>query len=121
MLTTPQNKLVVVRLALSCVTCDIPASRKVSGFLGHNAILGCSRFLKKFTVVACGPSDFSGYDRENWEKRTVVSHRKHCCEIMKENTKTGMRKMESKYGVRYTVLLSLPSGKRGLLFTHLSY
>ena len=27
---------------------------------------------------------------------------------IKETTKTGMRKMESKYGVRYSVLLSLP-------------
>lgn len=30
---------VTVRLALSCVACDMPASRKVCGFLGHNALL----------------------------------------------------------------------------------
>ena len=35
-------------------------------------------------------------------------HRRHCEEISKEKTKTAMRKMESKYGVRYSVLLSLP-------------
>lgn len=28
---------VIIRAALSCVVCDIPASRKVCGFLGHNA------------------------------------------------------------------------------------
>ena len=37
------NTLVVVRAALICTACDIPASRKVSGFLGHNALRGCSR------------------------------------------------------------------------------
>ena len=34
---------VTIRLALSCVSCDVPASRKVCGFLGHNAKLGCNK------------------------------------------------------------------------------
>lgn len=34
---------VTVRLALACVACDMPASRKVCGFLGHNALLGCNK------------------------------------------------------------------------------
>lgn len=38
------------RLALMCVACDIPAARKVCGFLGHSANLGCSRCLKFFQV-----------------------------------------------------------------------
>ena len=42
---------VCVRLALSCVACDIPASRKVSGFLGHSAHLGCNKCLKEFKTV----------------------------------------------------------------------
>lgn len=33
---------VSVRLALTCIAYDMPASRKVCGFLGHNAVLGCS-------------------------------------------------------------------------------
>ena len=28
-----------IRVTLSCIACDIPASRKVSGFVGHNAAL----------------------------------------------------------------------------------
>ena len=33
---SPHRIPVKVRLALSCVACDIPASPKVSGFLGHS-------------------------------------------------------------------------------------
>lgn len=32
-----------VKAALLCVSCDIPAARKVCGFLGHAARLGCSK------------------------------------------------------------------------------
>ena len=43
-----------VRLALSCVVCDIPASRKVCGFVGHNARLGYNKCLKQFESIPCG-------------------------------------------------------------------
>ena len=45
-----QDVTVTVRAALLCVACDLPAARKVFGFLGHNAALGCSRCLKSFLV-----------------------------------------------------------------------
>ncbi len=90
-----------VRLALSCVACDIPASRKVSGFVGHNARLGCNKCLKEFERF-----NFSGYDRENWQPRTGELHREQCKKVLKENTKVSVQKAESLYGVRYSVLLS---------------
>lgn len=64
-LSTCQNAT-VVRLALGCVTCDIPASKKVSGFLGHNSRLGCNKCLKVFNTSVTY-TDYSGCDRENWE------------------------------------------------------
>ena len=42
------NDPVLVRCALLCVACDIPASRKVCGFLGHSAFRGYSKCLKEF-------------------------------------------------------------------------
>ena len=36
------------RSALLCCGCDLPAGRKVCGFLGHGAMLGCSKCLKEF-------------------------------------------------------------------------
>lgn len=105
---TPNNSVITIRLALTCVTCDIPASRKVCGFLGHNATLGCNKCYKEFVCAEGGGTDYSGYDRETWHLRNCQSHREHCREILNECTKTGIKQMESKYGVRYSILLSLP-------------
>ncbi len=62
------------------ITCDIPASRKVAsrkvcGFLGHNAALGCNKCFKTFDVVSPGVTDYSGFDRENWVLRTCETCR----------------------------------------------
>lgn len=38
----------IVRAALIGVSCDIPAGRKVCGFLSHSARLGCTRCLCDF-------------------------------------------------------------------------
>ena len=106
--TTSENVNINIRVALSCIACDIPASRKVCGFLGHNAALACNKCLKKFSVTFGAPNDYSGYDRENWTARSNKLHRQQCQAIFREKTKTGIRKMESKYGLRYSVLLNLP-------------
>ena len=103
----PCNSEITIRLALCCVACDIPASRKVCGFLGHNASLGCNKCYKEFQS-SMGQTDYSGYNCESWKLRNCAAHREHCRAILHENTKTGIRKKESEFGVRYSVLLSLP-------------
>ena len=42
---------VLVRAALLCVGCDIPAARKVCGFVGHQALKGCSKCLLSFPTA----------------------------------------------------------------------
>jgi hypothetical protein len=42
------NVLKCFKMALICVGCDIPASRKLFGFLGHSATAGCNKCKKKF-------------------------------------------------------------------------
>ena len=37
----------LIRDALFCVTCDVPATRKACGFLGHNTRMGCSKCIKE--------------------------------------------------------------------------
>ena len=39
----------LVRCALLCVACDVPAGRKVCGFLSHSAAKGCSKCYKTFS------------------------------------------------------------------------
>ena len=76
--------------------------------MGHNAALGCNKCLKKFGVSFGSRSDFSGFDRENWDFRDNDDHRKRVKKVCEEVTKTGMQAAESQYGVRYSALLSLP-------------
>ena len=92
-----------VRLAINCVSCDIPASRKVCGFLGHFAKLACNKCLKEFNR-----HDYSGFERQKWSVRSNEVHREQCKQLLKETTKTSIQHAESKYGVRYSVLLALP-------------
>ena len=64
----------LVRGALICTACDIPAACKICGFKGHNANHGCSRCFIFFP----GPiikKDYSGFDRENWPQRDIDKHR----------------------------------------------
>ena len=39
-----------LKAGLLCVACDIPAARKICGFLGHMAKLGCSKCTKEFHI-----------------------------------------------------------------------
>lgn len=101
-----------IRAALSCVACDIPASRKVCGFLGHNAKLGCNKCLKVFAQRKNRRGKFvavyGGYDRENWTLRNNEQHRDRVVQLKNERSTSALRKAESSLGVRYSVLLSLP-------------
>ena len=67
---------VVVKLALTGMSCDLPAVRKVCGFASYSAILGCSKCLHKFKSGQFGQKlDYSGYDRTGWPVRTLSEHR----------------------------------------------
>ena len=101
------NCMKIIRCALVCVACDLPADRKVCGFLGHNAHLGCSRCYKKFSG-SVGNMDFSGFDREHWVDRSGSKHSIDACSILGMKTKADRRKKESELGCRYSVLLKLP-------------
>ena len=99
---------ITIKVALACVSCDIPASRKVCGFLSHNAAFGCNKCLKKFNVSFGSRCDYAGFDRENWVLRTAEQHHQQVDEIRTHVTKTAIRACESKYGVRFSALLALP-------------
>ena len=100
-----QSKL--FRASLLCVACDIPASRKVCGFLGHNSAHGCNKCTKTFQVGNVGdPVDFSGF--ELCPSRSINEHRAQVHEIQSTTSQDDRNRTESKYGVRYSELLRLP-------------
>lgn len=98
----------IIRCALLCVACDMPASRKVSGFLAHNAKLACTRCFKIFPGGFGEKRDYSGFDRSRWPSRSNSKHRSDVELILSCTVKTHREKKESELGCRYSVLLKLP-------------
>ncbi len=97
----------IVRCALMCVGCDLPAGRKVCGFLSFSANLGCSRCYAEFSE-GFGCQNYSGFDRSEWENRTNNKHRQDVGKTLRCTTKTKRERMESNVGCRYSALLQLP-------------
>lgn len=98
-----------VRCALICCSCDLPAGRKVCGFLSHNAALGCSKCKKYFPAMGeySINRNYSGFDRSEWQLRTNQAHREDVQKLSQCLSKTALRNKESELGCRYSVLLDL--------------
>ena len=96
----------IFKIALMCVGCDIPATRKLCGFLGHSAILGCSKCSKHFPGDF-GKRNYAGFDTENWIGRNLAEHRNNLTVIRRATTKTERERLESLYGLRYSPLWDL--------------
>ena len=95
----------VIRCALICITCDLPATRKVCGYLGQSAKLGCSRCLLDFgggqtKDIGCG------WSTTLWRKRTQRKHREDVAELRALGLDKRAAK-EKKMGVRYSPFLDL--------------
>ncbi len=97
----------VFRCALIGVSCDLPAARKVCGFMGHGANLGCSRCLEPF-FVTFGHNDYSNFNRSSWKMRENSQHRDNVKKVRRAKSKTARSKLESQLGCRYSILLELP-------------
>ncbi len=92
----------IIRCALLCAACDLPAGRKLCGLLSYNAHQGCSRCTKSFS------SGYGGFDRDKWNKRSRTDHLETVSKIDHCSTKKAVMEIESKTGYRYTELLKLP-------------
>ena len=96
----------VIRAALHAVACDLPAGRKVCGFLSHSANLGCSHCYCTFSAgglqrnYACG-------DRKSWKMRSNHQHRQDVAKLNQCKTLTERNKAESQMGCRFSFSLRL--------------
>lgn len=96
-----------VRFALLCVGCDIPASRKLCGFLGHAAVLGCSKCHKKFPGEV-GNRDYSGFQKELWPPKDLDKVKENMLRVREAKTQVQRQNLATQYGVRYSCLIQLP-------------
>ena len=83
------------RAALLCISADIPAARKLCGFKGHGAHLGCSRCLKVFPGGFGEKRDYSGFDRETWQPRCNKDHKSNAKKLEKCKTLTHRNKAKN--------------------------
>ena len=100
------KELEVFRGALLCVGSDVPAARKVCGFMGHASYKGCSKCTKIFPGSVNTKIDFSGF--EPCPPRTNFEHRQQTQEVINQTSAGDCFDTEQKYGTRYTELMSLP-------------
>ena len=97
----------MVHCALLCIGCDLPAGRKVCGFLSYTANLGCSRCYCNFGTGVFGKQNYSGFDRAKWILRTNQKHRDDVEITLTCSSKSARKHKESELGCRYSSLLKL--------------
>jgi len=104
-------KSLFIRGAVICCASDIPSTRKLCGFSGHSAALGCSKCLKKFPSIIVGGKkrrDYSGYNMETWPSRNLEVHRQKSNEYKNAKTQSDQASIVKDHGVRYSCLNELP-------------
>lgn len=89
-----------------CVACDIPAARKCCGFKGHSANYGCSRCMK-FFAGGFGKKDYSGFDRSQWQPRSLEVHQDVTQRLLNAKTQAEIDSIEMASGVKYSILSEL--------------
>ncbi len=100
---------IYVRAALLCCACDIPAARKVCGFMGHAALKGCSKCLLNFPTAQFGEkADYTNINRSEWVPRTKADHKAKAFTYRDAKTRADQKALEREYGVRYSILNELP-------------
>ena len=100
-------KNVCVRAALTCCASDIPATRKLCGFVGHSAKLGCSKCSKEFSISS-NKRDYSGFDSGSWPPRCLLVHKTQVSNHLHADNRQQQKDIEAEFGIRYSVLLELP-------------
>lgn len=100
----------LVRAMLMCISCDLPATRKVCGFQNFNAKLGCSKCLKEFITASFGEKpNYGGYMCEDWSPRDKDIQKRKSLECKNANSAALRTKLEQSYGAKYSELVNLPS------------
>ena len=91
-----------------CVVADLPASRKIGGVLGHQALHGCKKCWKEFPRWWFGDRpNYAGYDRPSWITRTDAEHRQSDRKSCLAKTEAERSTAEQQFGGRNAELFRL--------------
>ena len=101
-----------LRAALLCISCDIPAIRKVSQFLSYTANKGCNKcnFTAERECGKGGATRRMSYATRNFnfQLRTKEEVVRQSSEYCKAQNKTSANDIAKKNGVRYSEIHRLP-------------
>lgn len=102
--------MTTLRCIISCVACDLPATRKVCGFANFNGKYGCSKCMKQFMSSTFGnkPS-YGGYNFDNWQLRDLNTHKQFANRYLMANSIIERKKITNESGIKYSQLLNLPN------------
>lgn len=101
--------LTTLRAMLICVTCDLPATRKVLGFANFIALKGCSKCLKEFPTAQFGAKpNFSGYHCQNWLPQNSTTQMEKGLAFKNAPTASAQKHILRSYGAKYSELFKLP-------------
>ena len=104
LLTVP----LTVVAALLCVAADIPATRKICGFVRHSASRACSKCFKFFQGGFREKKDFSGFsDRLSWPERNGLTHERNYEKLLTAKSKADYTRLSRMYGVHLSALTKL--------------
>ncbi|OBZ80959.1 hypothetical protein A0J61_10992, partial [Choanephora cucurbitarum] len=89
---------------------NLPAQRKVVGFITYNSINACHKCKKQFDAIIAGDKarDFSNFDVDNWIRRTCEEHKEYAKEWLKTSSEAERKRKEKENGTHWSVLLDLP-------------
>jgi hypothetical protein len=99
------------RAALLNVSCDLPAMRKICGFMHHGARQGCSRCTTNFDVDTSDKKtrySGNGFDTAVWPRRTNAGHRAAAEDERNQLNPTRAEEVAKQTGARWSILLELP-------------
>jgi hypothetical protein len=90
----------LVRAIIGPLVADLPASRKVAGFLGHGANLFCS-FCQLPSFNICN------FDKSTWKRHTWEDHIRYATAWRNAGSLSTREAIAKAYGVRWSQLLEL--------------
>lgn len=101
----------IVRAALHSINCDIPASRKIGGFLLYSAKIGCNKCAQAFptckTDNGATKINYSNFNEQSWTPRTCSEHRQQAFAWKNARNKGEQEALASRTGTKWSELQRL--------------
>jgi len=98
-----------IRCVLGCISCDLPATRKVCGFANFNGNFGCSKCKKNFVTTTFGSKPcYGGFDCDGWCMRDMSSHLHFTKKYKLASSVLEQKRIVHENGIKYSELVNIP-------------